>query len=91
MGSNDACITRGAVVSRWRGDGAGRACRKLTAFRVLAFGEPLFPKPVQSERPCRDVDALIAVLGAAPGEVTLRSLRGASLAFCDMDRQDEPR
>jgi hypothetical protein len=91
MGSNDACVNRGAVISGWRGDEGERAFGKLTAFCVLAFGEPLFPIPVQSERPCRDGDALIAVLGTAPGEVASRSRRGALRAFCDMDRQDEPR
>jgi len=92
MGSNDACIISGAVISRWRGDRGGRACGKLTAFRMLAFGEPLFPVPVQSERPCRDSDTLIAALGAVPGKVALRSswgnLLSRSVTWTD---KDEPR
>lgn len=46
MGLSDACITRGAVALGCRGGKIGRhVCGKLTAFRVLAFGEPLFPYP----------------------------------------------
>jgi hypothetical protein len=76
MGSNDARIIRGAAIPGWRtAQGAG-SCRELTAICVLAFDEPLFPVPVQSERPCRDGDALIAVLDAAPGGVALRPSRG---------------
>jgi len=80
MGSNDACFTSGAVIPGWRHHEIGRACGKLTAFRVLAFGEPLFSVPVQSERPCRDSHALYAALGAAPGQVASRSSRGSLLS-----------
>jgi hypothetical protein len=91
MGSNDACFASGAVVPEWLRVRTGRAWRKLTAFRVLAFGEPLFSVPAQSERPCRDSDALYAVLGAAPGTGSLAIIARKPLRVCDMDRQDEPR
>lgn len=77
MGLNDACITGGAVALGCRGGKIGRrACGKLTAFRVLAFGEPLFSYLCKSERPCRDSDAQGAAPGVAPGRVTSRSSWG---------------
>lgn len=89
MGSNDACIISGAVIPGRRSDGSGRADGQLTAFRMLAFSEPLLSIPMQSERPCRDSDALTAAPGAAPGEVAARNSGEGSQALCDMDRQDE--
>lgn len=90
MGSYDAGMIRGAVIFGWRGDMRARACGKLTGVGVLAFGEPLIPVPVRPERPCRDSDALIAVLGAVRGEVASHPSRGALSSSSVTDRYHEP-
>ncbi len=39
--------------------------REEPARTVIVFGQPPIPQPVQSERTCRDSDALIAARGVA--------------------------